>query len=216
MGVDHYTCPICEEIRADTDEYHHCAGCGARWCDWCHADTWIYAGKMRCDFCWKDCTEPIPESELLELALSMLPMNRAELEEMWLKTAPQKYRVPRDRFHCTRCKGPCASSRCERVGEDHCPDDPPSDDNDSDNAAVDRYRGYCCAAQGLPLHKQCAQCQEWTNRRVAVALLACRSRRKTVLTQVPRDVLQQALIVPWVLPHVYQEPGKPKKKKGRK
>lgn len=214
MGIRNYNCAVCERIFPDVDDHGRCGYCDTVWCDWCSSSVhrFIYNGRSRCDFCWDDEPEPAPAESLLEFALDKLDMDRQELEQEWLKTAPARYHNARDVAACVRCKTSCASSKCERVGLDFYPDEPASNDDSDECKSLDCYRGYCCAAQGKALWERCQHCQEWWNQRTAVALIGLRTKRQTPFSELPRDVLRHSVIEPWVLPAEHVEPQKEKPK----
>jgi hypothetical protein len=196
MGIHHYNCEFCERIFPDVDDHTRCDYCDAVWCDDCKhsVERFIYDGKQRCDFCWHGAPTPVPQDKLLDFALQRLDTTRDALEK----------------FECVRCPTDCASDKCALVGENHYPDDPPSDHPEDCDDDLDNYRGYCCAAQGKPLHARCDACQRWFNHQSATALLGLRSKRRTVFTELPRDVLRCALIVPHVLPAKHERPREEK------
>lgn len=191
MGVDYYNCDYCKEIFSDCEDYGICESCYSRWCSDCerygNCKSFIFEGKQRCGFCWKDAPRDIKKGLLLDFALEKLCTTQEVLEKEFREQAGSEYREIRDTFYCTQCEpGECASKECERVAIP-CDVDDPNEEH--------QHCGYCCVSQinfqGLGDDESCTSCRRWNFRRLAILLLGIRQfRPKSGLLTISKDVFR--------------------------
>jgi len=84
MGVDFYTCPVCEDTFPDCGEYYECEYCNTRFCSDKCANLKIIDPEneddKNCQLCRK---EYATDSELLRFMLKRSNLTRKQAEEIW-------------------------------------------------------------------------------------------------------------------------------------
>lgn len=183
------SCPSCKTPCMEGD-FFECE-CGEAWCGRCwnydnHAEAFYYKSQLRCTFCFPTKVLKIRDSDLLEYALKKLGTNKKRLYKEVLKKGPAKFRKVVNTYKCTECTVECRSSHCDLVKRGRV-------DEEGERVA----KGVCCIAWDVV--PRCPSCDEWETKRTCIAILALKKyKRVPVLTQIPRDALIHALLIPYV------------------
>lgn len=202
-----FICPSCDNpnwVHEEADP-NMCLHCQAVWCAECEYKKRVkrfhYSSDenapMKCDFCFPTKPLRIRDSDLLDYALERLGSSKKRLTEQMLADGPIQFRVaPNPKFECQiHIEGYCASSECHRVSQ------PQKIYRDVD----DDWYGYCCEeshGSRLDFKGYCKGCLRWKARPLVITLLGIRKLRKhSVLASVPRDVLINCIMKPFLWPN---------------
>lgn len=105
-------------------------------------------------------------------------------------------------WKCTRCKpGECASKKCMRVSRLHYEKD------------AEYSKGLCCKHSSR-FGEKCLGCFQHETRHLCTLLIGLRKFRKGhLLRGVPRDILIQCIVIPWLVNPFKGQPSARKKLK---
>lgn len=195
----HRVCDNCEKIHDWwNDDGYTCEGCNGEYCIECcdndHVDIFTFEGKKWCTLCFQTEPDDPDDSLLLNYLLKKQKISRDRLLQDFRKTA-----VAPHAYVCTECpENTCPSAMCESIPKTFYHEE-----------RDDYCRGFCCGAQNLA--EICSGCKKWASR-ICIPMLGIRKRRRgNLLNDVPRDILIQCILIPYIIKPLRGRPPKIRK-----